>query len=574
MVHRSVGALVGGASKEVEDDTVTYQARRKNFRPNIAVICAALAPVVVLSLIPAPTANGATTLPEEGTLCAKGEIGRIIQVRKVTDKKRVKAELQATKSKATGTLICQVYSWPSEEESFDWPFGQWVYEPLSTRLQVSPSATKPPQLNGEIANIPCRLEWESPINMIETVSLSHDRRDAAYQFLATDRPARGLLIHVADSPDAVSAADLAAWNAIFQRALVGAQNYWTEQSDGRFGLQVDIAPGVYVPEQIQAANQESRLSRTLASLDGQLNFQGYDFVIKVDGSADVGGSTVFLGSLAPNLDGESVGTVLQFSRRDADQARYEYLLKHEIGHALGLPDYYGRPITNEVHNRFVGNHTLMGRGSTYLTGYEKWILGWLPDQRVLCVSKSSQGESVLDSVDADRLTDALVIYRLSADRAVVVENRTESLPATLPDGQHLFVYMVNASSRGAIRAGTGAETQNIYSRRGELGSDDSRRDAYVYHQSEPPMVTYRSDGETLRRVVNAPEPITAASMQAWLAQINNGAIQSNIALGPYLTPNRNNVIAQPWFGLRIVNAPVAANGADGPRLRFTWNFAP
>ncbi|MFM8895655.1 MAG: hypothetical protein ACKOE2_09830, partial [Actinomycetales bacterium] len=189
------------------------------------------------TMLPALSAQAASALPQEGSLCAKSAIGQVIGVRKVADMKGTKASLVAAKSKPTGTLTCQIFSWPAEEEGLiPWPLGQWVYEPLYTRLQVSPTATKPPQLTGEIANLPCRLEWISPINMVETVSLAYDRQRDAYPFLATNRPARGLLIHVADRPDAVSAADLAAWNATFQRALPGAQDYWLAQSDGRFGL--------------------------------------------------------------------------------------------------------------------------------------------------------------------------------------------------------------------------------------------------------------------------------------------------------------------------------------------------
>ncbi|MFV1970662.1 MAG: hypothetical protein ACC683_06605 [Acidimicrobiia bacterium] len=96
-------------------------------------------------------------------------------------------------------------------------------------------------------------------------------------------------------------------------------------------------------------------------------------------------------------------------------------LNHEIGHSLGLTDLY-RYETQSFE--WTGEFSLMGDiGGTApeLFAYERWLLGWLDDNQILCVS---EGEHVvsLTAVELGGETTAVIVPR-AGSRIVVIESR-------------------------------------------------------------------------------------------------------------------------------------------------------
>ena len=67
----------------------------------------------------------------------------------------------------------------------------------------------------------------------------------------------------------------------------------------------------------------------------------------------------------------------------------EYVITHEIMHLYGLTDLYGSPTS--VKN------SLMSDGVIDILAWEKWVLGWLGDENIQCVSETNDIKS--DSVD-------------------------------------------------------------------------------------------------------------------------------------------------------------------------------
>src|SRR5690606_12284097 len=67
-------------------------------------------------------------------------------------------------------------------------------------------------------------------------------------------------------------------------------------------------------------------------------------------------------------------------------------LNHEMGHSLGLPDLYAYPGSAAAEAdqfAFTGEFSLMGNifgQAPELTAIERWMLGWLEDEQVLCLS--------------------------------------------------------------------------------------------------------------------------------------------------------------------------------------------
>ena len=66
-----------------------------------------------------------------------------------------------------------------------------------------------------------------------------------------------------------------------------------------------------------------------------------------------------------------------------------YVLTHEVMHLFGLTDLYGSSIS--------ARNSLMSDGVIGLLAWEKWVLGWLDDENIRCVSEAN--DIKLDSVD-------------------------------------------------------------------------------------------------------------------------------------------------------------------------------
>jgi len=99
------------------------------------------------------------------------------------------------------------------------------------------------------------------------------------------------------------------------------------------------------------------------------------------------------------------------------------VLAHETGHIFGLPDLYAFD-GGEVH-RFVGGWDLMGtlNGSAPdLFAWEKWKLGWISDDQVVCVVEAGTQRIRLTAVER-RHDTKLVVVPTGPTAAYVIETR-------------------------------------------------------------------------------------------------------------------------------------------------------
>ena len=95
---------------------------------------------------------------------------------------------------------------------------------------------------------------------------------------------------------------------------------------------------------------------------------------------------------------------------------------HEFGHTMTLVDLYA--FSGTTH-RFVGEFSLMGNTSgsapEYL-GWERWVLGWLTDNQVVCGSAAGANTTILTPIESKGGIKLLVVP-IDGNSAVVVESR-------------------------------------------------------------------------------------------------------------------------------------------------------
>jgi hypothetical protein len=112
----------------------------------------------------------------------------------------------------------------------------------------------------------------------------------------------------------------------------------------------------------------------------------------------------------PTAEGPISNVVVLYNHRS------DYVITHEVLHLYGLTDLYGASTSPR--------NSTMADGTIGLLAWEKWVLGWLGDENIQCVSDS--GEIKSDSVEnyfsldySNR--DQLIVIPTGAKTALVID---------------------------------------------------------------------------------------------------------------------------------------------------------
>ncbi len=126
---------------------------------------------------------------------------------------------------------------------------------------------------------------------------------------------------------------------------------------------------------------------------------------------------------------------------------------HELGHTLGLPDLYA---FTGPQLGYTGDWSIMGTinaTAREFSAWERWLLGWISDTQVSCLSSSSSNVTLSENLSPVGVnTNALkiIVVKLSATKAMVAESRRSTTYDVLSK-EGLLVYIVDTS----IRTGSG-----------------------------------------------------------------------------------------------------------------------
>lgn len=119
---------------------------------------------------------------------------------------------------------------------------------------------------------------------------------------------------------------------------------------------------------------------------------------------------------------------------------------HELGHVLGIthPFKYTEGVPGPIWD-------LMGNGATSvpeLIGWHRFVLNWLADDEIVCLSKESKGvvEQKLKPLNSKEEGKKLLITPLSATQALAVEVRRQTTFDKLtPKETGILVYLVDVT---------------------------------------------------------------------------------------------------------------------------------
>jgi hypothetical protein len=126
----------------------------------------------------------------------------------------------------------------------------------------------------------------------------------------------------------------------------------------------------------------------------------------------------------------------------------ELTLTHEVMHLYGLTDLYYPP-TFGVSTPISPPYSLMvDGGGKSLLAWEQWVLGWLPDENVQCVSEKNgiKSDSVNNtfSIDYSNRESKLLVIPSSATSALIID------VVTIDDRRWLYFYLLDNEARPPI----------------------------------------------------------------------------------------------------------------------------
>ena len=130
-------------------------------------------------------------------------------------------------------------------------------------------------------------------------------------------------------------------------------------------------------------------------------------------------------------------------------------LNHETGHAMGLPDLYPVDGSGKPTTYYVGGFDLMGLiagASPDYFAWHKWLLGWIDDNQVSCITTPGTSTHTLSPLSV-KGGIKMVAVKLNASTLLAIELRTKSGVDSGACSEGLLFYTVAAdksSGRGCL----------------------------------------------------------------------------------------------------------------------------
>lgn len=372
------------------------------------------------------------------------------------------------------------YASPGRWQLVTWPdVQQWANTDVKNSLfEITPELE------------PCTSRDSSPSS---ATNLSYFDRTAR-GLIPSVGPVRGLIVDLLpESIDTIpTRTAIDSWQSETADSIQFVEDYFQQASRNRMDLTLDVAPGGPFIQRTGVGDVD-----TIRDLDSDVDFAGYDFIVLhtwPDYTQRPSTRRSYASPAGPrtlNVDGERINNYTRLFSTPGTGARREITLVHEIGHLLGLPDLYAetspdRQLQNHLSNRFSGGVSLMESGIEYgFSGWERWILGWLPNDEIRCFSKPTGGQVSLNfrALGDSRFpgTLSMMVFKgpADSDRLLVMELRAplNGEVGVFPESAFL-TYEVNTRVSSAR----------------EVGLDGERS------PSVAPLVVWRNDQSTLDRL--------------------------------------------------------------------------
>lgn len=254
---------------------------------------------------------------------------------------------------------------------------------------------------------------------------------------------------------------------LFQKAGENIYNLSSGRSRVTFAFNNIVDLGITVQEMDSVKNPDNNIKswqerytksiwgfvkKFITDQDSKINYSGFDGVLFVSYSSI---SQSWLANAmtmkkdpfdpwyAPMLTSEGPINNIIFLYNALD----ELTLTHELMHLYGLTDLYYPPNFNLSTPSSPPFSLMVGGAGRMLLAWEQWVLGWLPDENVQCVSEKNdiKSDSVNNTFSIDYSNkDQLLVIPSSATSALIVD------VVKIDDRRWLYFYSLDNEARPPI----------------------------------------------------------------------------------------------------------------------------
>jgi len=266
---------------------------------------------------------------------------------------------------------------------------------------------------------------------------------------------------------------------MFNNISPTTENFYSRQSYGK--LKINLIPNLkwlrmskttsqYVPNGnrggITVYNQKDYIQEAVnIAISQGLNFSNVDLIAVLTDPSNPDlwsyGPAFTIGAFelsnAINASGKLIKNGFT-SGKDFFSWRSGLWASHELGHTLGLPDLYSYTDPNNL--KFIGNWSMMGlidgvgKG---MFGWERWLMGWLTDSQVACISNTVSETVSLSAIETNNCQTKMAVIPLCCNKqALVLEVRQKIDDDSQIPIEGVLAYVVDSAQA------TGNGTINVY----------------------------------------------------------------------------------------------------------------
>ena len=212
-----------------------------------------------------------------------------------------------------------------------------------------------------------------------------------------------------DEDDTVEALDAIIDGNAHEYPYESLAAYYWRSSYGKLTISGDAYDYVAAHPRSYYEYDDLFVKEILMALDEQVNFADYDgnndgiidciaihFAGEDTGWGSMWWSNASLVSVWDEegniqlFDGKAAGSRVLLHRPSNTEVGVRTLI-HEVGHTLGLTDYYQSPWATDVKRGGIQTSDMMNDNIGDHDGFSKWLLGWLDESQVTWVSVSEDG---------------------------------------------------------------------------------------------------------------------------------------------------------------------------------------
>ena len=238
--------------------------------------------------------------------------------------------------------------------------------------------------------------------------------------------------------------------------LTRANEFYRVVSEGKFGFDISfeqewiLVDGSYQDSYFtdemtdaghnSASRIQQRIDKFIAATDEKVDYSDVDVLFfglpRAATVIESGGLHIFGdgGWVFGNTQEGTVLNIFAFGERVFDnigQVKGWSWFAHEFGHVLKMPDL--RDVSQGMTPNMYQNSPMYGfdimdnqdSGTQGLSGWMKWLQGWLDDSQVTCVDAATVEEEFyrLDEANIVGGENEMLVVRLSDTKALIVESR-------------------------------------------------------------------------------------------------------------------------------------------------------